>query len=205
MTDWNLMSSLEGLFAAGDALFAANYHYHAATTGKYAGRKAAAYAMKSPRESVSRTQVDEEKAWVYAPLQNDGEIEWKELNAAACRMMQNYCGEYKNEELLNIGLIWLKDIMQNEFKRLSADTPHKLMRTLEVINIITCDEMILYASMARKASSKVLGFFRLDYPAADPQEWNKWVTVKVEDGRVTSGEMALDFWKPLAVNYEKHR
>ncbi len=161
--------------------------------------------MKSRRESVSRSQVTEGKAWVYTPLENDGEIEWKELNAAACRIMQNYCGEYKNEELLSLGLMWLKDIGENEYKRISVDTPHRLMRTLEAFNIITCDEIILHASMARKASSKILGFFRLDYPAVDPPEWNKWVTVKVEDGGVKSGEMTHDFWKPLAENYEKHR
>jgi succinate dehydrogenase/fumarate reductase flavoprotein subunit len=205
VTDWNLMSSLEGLFAAGDALFAANYHYHAAATGRYAGKKAADYAMKSRRESVWRPQVAERKAWVYAPLENEGEIEWKELNAAACRIMQNYCGEYKNDELLTLGLMWLKDIRENEYKRVSVDTPHKLMRTLEAFNIVTCDEIILQASMARKASSKILGFFRLDYPAADPPEWNKWVTVKMEEGGVKAGEMTLDFWKPLAENYEKHR
>ena len=206
VTDWNLMTSLEGLFAAGDALFAANYHYHAATTGRYAGRKAADYALKARhQDSPSRSQLEEEKAFVYSPLENRDEIEWKELNAAACRIMQNYCGRYKNEELLSIALTWLKDIQENEYRRVCVDTPHKLMRTLEVFNIVTCDEMIVHASIARKASSRNLGFFRLDYPDMDPPGWHKWVTIKRKNGGAESGELPLDFWKPLAENYEKYR
>ena len=205
VTDWNLMANVQGLFAAGDALFAANYHYHAATTGRYAGRKAAAYSRKAQQSTISRGQVEEEKARVYAALDNRDEIEWKELNAAMCRVMQNYCGEYKNEELLKIGLIWLDDLKNNESPRVCVDTPHKLMRTLEVLNILTCDEMIIHASMARKASSQRLGFSRLDYPETDPPNWHKWVTVRLERGTVKTGELPIDFWKPLAENYEKHR
>jgi len=204
VTDWNLMTNLEGYFAAGDALFAANYHYHAATTGRYAGRKAANYAEKMKITPLDREQVQKEKAWVYKPLGNREEIEWKELNAAACRIMQNYCGEYKNEELLQLALISLKDLRENDAPRVCADNPHKLMRTLEVHNILTCDEMIVHASMARKASSDVLGFNRLDYPAVDPPEWKRWIVLRKDDGQVRTRKMPLDFWKPLAGHYEEH-
>ena len=205
VTDWNLMTNVEGLFAAGDALFAANYHYHAASTGRYAGRKAADYASKAAAMPPLRRQVDEQKEWVYAPLESEGDVEWKELNAAACRVMQNYCGEYKNEELLKIGLLWIEDLAMNEGSRVCVDTPHKLMRTLEVFNILTCDQMILHASLARRASSQHLGFFRLDYPDVDPPGWHHWVTVRLEEGGVRAGEFPIDFWKPLAENYERHR
>ncbi|MBW1863428.1 MAG: FAD-binding protein [Deltaproteobacteria bacterium] len=205
VTDWKLMTSMEGFFAAGDALFASNYHYHAASTGRYAGRKAAEFTQTAGKPAISRNQVAEEKRWVYVPLENDGDIEWKELNAAMCRVMQNYCGEHKNEELLNLGLTWLDDLKVNESPGICVDTPHKLMRTLEVLNILTCDEMIIHASMARKASSKHLDFHRLDYPDIDPPEWNKWIALRMDDGKVKTRELPLDFWKPLAENYEKHR
>jgi succinate dehydrogenase/fumarate reductase flavoprotein subunit len=132
-------------------------------------------------------------------------MEWKELNAALCRVMQNYCGEYKNEELLKIGLIWLEDLEKNEGPRVCTDNPHKLMRTLEVFNILTCNEIIIHSSMARKASSGYLDFFRLDYPEIDPPDWQKWVTVRLEDGTVKIGGLPIDFWGPLKENYEKHR
>ena len=205
VVDWDLRTNLEGLYAAGDAIFGGNYHYHAAATGRYAGRKAAEYAAGAPEPVISRHQAEGEKARVYAPLGRQDGIEWKELNAAICRVMQNYCGQYKNEELLRIGLIWLAELERDEAPKVVADNPHKLMRTLEVFNILTCSQMIIHASLARKASSPPLGFFRLDYPELDPPEWRKWVTIRLEDGKVRVGELPLDFWEPLKENYERHR
>ena len=205
VVDWDLRTNLEGLYAAGDAIFGGNYHYHAAATGRYAGRKAAEYAAGAPEPVIYRHQAEGEKARVYAPLGRQDGIEWKELNAAICRVMQNYCGQYKNEELLRIGLIWLAELERDEAPKVVADNPHKLMRTLEVFNILTCSQMIIHASLARKASSPPLGFFRLDYPELDPPEWRKWITIRLEDGRVKVGELSLDFWEPLRENYERHR
>ena len=46
LVDWNLKTSLDGLYAAGTQMFAPEDHSHAASTGRYAGRKAAAYARE---------------------------------------------------------------------------------------------------------------------------------------------------------------
>ncbi len=205
VVDWNLMTNLDGFFAAGDALFAANYHYHAAATGRYAGRKAAEFAAKNAEHPPDRKQIEDEKTRCYGPLKSKGRLNWKELNAAMCRIMQNYCGEYKSEDLLKLGLIWFDDLKRNECPGVSADNPHKLTRTLEVFNILTCNEIIIHSSLARKASSRSLNFQRLDYPEVDPSNWRKWVTVRLEDGEVKTGELPIDFWKPLTDNYEKHR
>jgi len=202
VTDWNLQTTLEGLYAAGDQLFASNYHYHAAATGRYAGRKAAHDALNRQDPKMNRNQVKREKERVYAFIKKKEGLNWKELNAASCRIMQNYCGEPKNEELLKIGLIWFKDIAENEVPKLSAANPHKLMRTLEVINILTCSEMILHASLARKASSRFLGFTRYDYPEVDPPHWHKFITIKREGDRIKIGDLPIDFYGPLRENYE---
>ena len=71
-------------------------------------------------------------------------------------------------------------------------------------------ELIMHASLARKASSEVLGFKRIDYPEIDPQEWDKFVTIRLENGEVKVGERPLDYWllppnAPTYVeNYERH-
>ena len=44
IVDWNLKTTLDGLYAAGTQMFAPEDHSYAAATGRYAGRKAAAYA-----------------------------------------------------------------------------------------------------------------------------------------------------------------
>ena len=204
LVDWDLSTTLEGLYCAGDALFAANYHYHAATTGRYAGRKAAWYAQKTAETEISRNQVEAEKMRIYTPLQRKDGLEWKELNAAICRIMQNYCGEPKSDELLQIGLIWLKDLEETALQRAYATNPHKLMRTLEVFDILTCSQMVIHASLARKASSQFLGFIRTDYPEMDPPAWHKWITIRLEEGNVRTAELPIDFWGELKKNYEKH-
>jgi succinate dehydrogenase/fumarate reductase flavoprotein subunit len=202
VTDWNLRTSLGGLYAAGDQLFASNYHHHAATTGRYAGRKAAEETLKRQQPKIQRRQVEKEKNRVRAFTKREDGLNWKELNAASGRIMQNYCGDPKNEELLKIGLNWFKDLVENEVPKLSASDPHKLMRTLEVIDIVTCSEMILHACLARKASSKFLGFTRYDYPEMDPPAWRKFITIKQEAGRVKIGELPIDFSGPLEKSYE---
>lgn len=202
ITDWDLRTSLEGLYAAGDQLYASNYHHHAAVTGRYAGRKASKESLKIKRVKIDRHQIDIEKNRIYQFIKPKEGLNWKELNSASARVMQNYCGDPRNEELLKIGLIWIDDIFKYEVPKLYAPDPHKLMRTLEVIDILTCCEMILHTSLARKASSKFLGFNRYDFPEIDPPEWNKFIIIRQEEGNVKIGELPIDFYGPLKENYE---
>jgi succinate dehydrogenase/fumarate reductase flavoprotein subunit len=204
LVDWDLKTTLDGLYAAGDQLFAGNYHHHASTTGRYAGRKAAEYAMKAANPAIDRKQVEDEKRRVYAPTQRSSGVEWKEFNAGLCRVMQNYCGDPKSDELLKLGLIWLDDMEQNVATDVYATDPHKLGRTLDVLDLLTNCQIIINACMARKASSKLLDFNRLDYPQLDPKEWHKWITVKQEDGNVKIGELPIDFWGSQDDNYKAH-
>ena len=44
MVDWDLRTSLDGLYAAGGSMFGSGAHASAAVSGRYTGRKAAAYA-----------------------------------------------------------------------------------------------------------------------------------------------------------------
>jgi succinate dehydrogenase/fumarate reductase flavoprotein subunit len=204
VTDWDLRTSLEGLYAAGGQLFASGDHAYAASTGRYAGRKAADYAAGAKMAEYSREQADAEKARVYAPVRRENGMDWKELNAGVCRVMQDYCGEIKNEELLKIGLTWLDELDAGEFRTAFARNPHELSRMLEVFNIATVGRMIFEACRSRRASNPVLGFFRTDFPEADPSEWHKWVTVKQAGGQVTAGSLPLDFYGDMPHNYASH-
>jgi succinate dehydrogenase/fumarate reductase flavoprotein subunit len=203
MVDWDLMSNIPGLFGAGDLLFGSQDHVNAATTGRYAGARAALYARNVSHAPLDDAQIEREKKRVYAPLSQPADsMDWKELNFGVARVMQNYCSELKNDELLKIAEIWLADIEQNEVRRASAKNPHQLMRTLDVIDILTCAQMIVQASQARKASSHALSFNRIDYPAVDPPEWRKYLVIGRDAGgqtRVT--DRPLGFWGDLQSNY----
>jgi len=204
--DWDLKANLEGLYAVGTQTASGGDHAQAATSGRYAGRKVAAYVQTAAEPVIDRTQVDEEKTRVYAPLKQKGDIGWKELQAGICRIMQDYCGEYKSEETLKMGLRWLNSIRESEAERTYVRNPHELMRTLDCLTRITVGEMTIHASLARKASSEILNFKRIDYPEIDPPEWNKFVTTRLENGEVKVGELPFNYWllPPNAPTYEEN-
>ncbi len=204
MNDWTLKTNLEGLYAAGDQLFASDCHGHAAATGHYAGRHAAVYAMKADEPSIDHQQVEAEKDRIHSLLNRNDGITWKELNLRISRVMKNYCGEIKSEELLNTGLAMLKEIEKNEAPGLYAQNPHELVRSLEVLNILTNAGIIIHSCLARKASSKHLHFMRSDYPELDPPEWHKFITIKLEKEKVKVGEKSIDFFGSLKEEYEAH-
>ena len=79
LVDWDLKSSLDGLYAAGGSTFSAEDHSYCAATGRYAGRKAADYAKGVEAGAVCRKQIDAEKERVLAPAKRSSGIEWKEL------------------------------------------------------------------------------------------------------------------------------
>jgi len=118
--------------------------------------------------------------------------------------MQMFTAEYKTEKLLKMGLDALKEIEEVHIPRLYALDPHKLMRSIEDLSLLTHGRIILEASLARRASSRYLNFFRIDYPEIDPPAWNKFVTVKMENGQPKAGELPLNYWGDLKANYEAH-
>jgi len=138
-------------------------------------------------------------------MRKDG-MGWKELWAGLTRIMQDYCGEYRNEETLKMGLKWLNSIRESEASTAYARNPHELARTLECLTRLNVGEAIMHASLARKASSMPLDFKRLDYPEMDPPEWNKFVTIRLENGDIKVGELPLNYWllPPNAPTYEEN-
>jgi succinate dehydrogenase/fumarate reductase flavoprotein subunit len=151
----------------------------AASTGRYAGRKAADFSKQANESQISKEQVAQEKARIYALVKRTCGIEWKELNAGIARTMQYFCSEFKTESLLNMGLDALKEIDEVFVPRLYALDPHKLMRSIEDLSMLAHGQMVLSASLARRTSSEALNFYRIDCPEVDPPAWNKYVTIKL--------------------------
>ena len=204
VVDWDLKTTLDGLYAAGTQMFSPEDHSYCAATGRYAGRKAAAYARQVEQARISREQVELEKGRVYAPIKRGTGIEWKELHAGIARVMQYYASEFKTESLLKTGLGALQRIQEESAPLLFALDPHKLMRGLEDLSMLTHAQIIIQAMLARKASSLPLNFQRIDYPALDPPEWDKFITVKLVNGKVESGELPSSYWGSMKDEYEAH-
>lgn len=205
LNDWELKTNIDGIYAAGDQLYASDCAGFACATGYYAGRKASDYAGNIDLPEYDEDQAKEEKKRLLAPLLADREngIGWKELNSAVSKAMQNYCGGVKCEELLKEGLNLLESFEKEIVPKLYAANPHELMRTHEVLDILTVAQMVLHACMLRKSSSDPLFFKRSDYPEMDPEQDRTHITIRLEEEKVVSRRVPLDFFGNLKEEYEK--
>jgi succinate dehydrogenase/fumarate reductase flavoprotein subunit len=206
LNDWKLKSNIDGLYVAGDSLYASNCYGHAAATGYYAGRHASEYASETEFVPFDRRQADDEKKRIYAPLQTDPEtsLGWKELNMGIVKTMQNYCGEIKRDELLKIGLMRLDEYERDIVPATHAFNPHELVRLLEVFDILTVSQIILHSCLVRKTSSKSLCFGRGDSIESNSGEDRKLITLKKVNDVIVKDDKPVDFFGDLKENYEKH-
>lgn len=205
MNNWFLKTNIDGLYAAGDQLFASNCFGHAAATGSYAGRFAACFAKNVNIENPDEQQILREKERIYSVVKKTKGLNWQEVNTSICNIMQKYCGAIKSDHLLNFGLDKIKDLKTNMMPHLFARNPHEHLRSLEVLNIITNAEIVLLSCLARKASSKHLHFIKSDYPLIDPKEWHKFITIRKDsDGNIIVGDKDIDYYGSLKENYEEN-
>lgn len=206
LNDWELKTNIEGLYVAGDSLYASNCYGHAAATGYYAGRHASRYASGASIVDFDRGQADTEKKRVYTPLKNRPEtaIGWKELNMGIAKTMQNYCGDPKCDDLLRIGLLLLQEFEEKIVPDTFAYNPHELVRLLEVFDILKVSQIIVHSCLARKTSSRALNFNRTDSDHAETIEDRKLVTIKMVNNNVVIGEKPVDFFGDLKESYEKY-
>ena len=203
MHDWDLRTNIEGIYAAGDQLFASDCCGFAAATGYYAGRKAADYAKDASLGEIRREDVEREKERLYGPLLREEGMDWRELNMAISKAMQNYCGEVKCRDLLLEGLSLLESYRKEAVPQICCHNPHELMRAHEVFDILDVSEMILHACLLRESSSDSLCFTRSDFPEKDPERDRRFITLRQENGQVVEGTVPLDYFGDLEEEYEK--
>jgi succinate dehydrogenase/fumarate reductase flavoprotein subunit len=205
IVDWNLSTNIKGLYAAGQQMYDGMGVAHAASTGRWAGSHAAEYSLEVKQGDLDQNQIKAEKDRVLAPVKSTKGIDWKEMAAGLAKIMQDYCGDIKTDELMKIGQIALDEVKKGEAMALTARNPHELMRALEVLDIHTVCEMIIAACQVRKASNSWIFFDRMDYPEDDPEEWRKWLTIKLEGQKVTTNDLPLDYYGSITENYNKHK
>lgn len=203
ITDWDLKTNIDGIYAAGDQLFASDCCGFAAATGYYAGRKAAKHAGSVGLAPVDRAEIEREKQRLYAPLYVEDGMDWRELNMAISKAMQNYCGGIKCRELLLEGLALLESYEKEAVPVLSCSNPHDLMRTHEVLDILEVSKLIINACLLRESSSRPLCFERSDFPEMDPVEDNHFITIRQEDGKIIKGTVPHDYYGDIQTEYEK--
>ncbi len=155
--DWNLMSSLDGLFVAGASSGLEGCSY-ACSSGFYAGNRAAEFSDGVERGEIDQKQLQAEFDRVYAPVKRAGDpkayISWKELWGGSARVMQQCCGDFKTIPILEQGLSWMDSIKKSEMQMTYARNPHELARLMEDESRITVSEMFLQACIVKIKTDK---------------------------------------------------
>ena len=163
--DWDLRTTLEGLYAAGVQLAGGANHAASSATGRYAGRKAAEYARQA-REPVGRSGCRSSGRRPGCTLPPRGRA------ASVGRSCRPGCAGSCRTTAANTAARrpwswgWNGSTASGRANCPGpcARNPHELMRTLECGVRLTVGEAMMHASLARKASSAGLVFKRLDYP-----------------------------------------
>lgn len=155
--DWDLMSSVPGLFCAGAASGLEGCSF-ACSSGFYAGDRAHEYAEHHEHGLLSSEQIRAERERVYAPVKrqcdNSAYISWKELWGGTARVMQSCCNEYRTIPTLSEGLRWLKSIEDSEYKMTYARNPHELARVMECGTRITVSGLFMEACISKIAAEE---------------------------------------------------
>ncbi len=201
ITDWDLKTNIDGLYAAGDQMFASDCCGHAIATGYYAGRKAAAACGKAIIEKEDAYLLELAEKFT-APLDRKDGMNWRELNFAISKAMQNYCGGIKNDDLLKEGMDLLDSYEREYIPMLSCQNPHELMRAQEVCDILTVARMILQACYFRKCSDDSLFFARSDSDESMRAAEKGFMTVSCQDGKFVKGMIPHRYFGNLQTEYE---
>ena len=202
--DWNLMTSLPGLFGAGQQVYDGMGCSTACTTGRWAGSKAADYAsLQKDLPEPDPSQLSAAVTRFSDLTAPDRSMTWKELEAGIAKTMQDYCGDRINGELLGIGLTALDEISASEALELGARNPHELMRAVDALDQLDCGRLVMEACRARKCNVPGLSFTRLDADGSSP---DCWIGIRKDaDGKTAARRIGFIPFDRLESDYKLHR
>ena len=128
-------------------------------------------------------QIDETRQCVFAPMGRKKQypVDPIELEHYIKHINLNYVGVHKHTAKMERGLHLLK-FAKGALPQLTADSPHELMRVIEVQHILEISELHIQSSIIRDESRIVPVHYRIEYPDLDPKWENMIVTAKKVDG-----------------------
>lgn len=165
--DENFMSTIPGVFAAGDIISGCGAVMSAAVTGFYTGDYVENYIKDAGEVELNDEQVKEQLATAAAPLYVEDEgTSPIEFEQAVRVLSEKYIGVMKSEGKLIEGQRRLESLEKEFLPKLKAENPHYLMRCLEDRNIALISGLYMQACRARKETRGL--YNRADYTEKDP-------------------------------------
>jgi adenylylsulfate reductase subunit A len=198
---YNRMTTIKGLFAAGDGVGAAPHKFSSGsfTEGRIAAKAAVNYLSDNPaRPAVADEQVQGFRQTILAPLatfeQHKGKTTAEEINPnyltpkQALVRLQKIMDEYgagasawytTNGPTLERG-IQLIEMLREDLVHLAARTPHELMRSWEVVHRAWVGEAHLRHLLHREETRWPGYYYRSDFPNMDDANWRVFVNSRYD-------------------------
>lgn len=182
--DEHARTTVPGLYAAGDLCNVAhNYMLGAMVYGEIAAEDAVDFIADKEQAKYDEAHVAAERDRLFAPLRVDAGFTPAQVEYKLRRMVNDYLQPPKVTAKMEIGLRRFAEIRE-DLARIKADTPHDLMRAIEVHAILDCAELAAHASLYRTESRWGLYHYRPEYPERKDDEWLTFVEVrKGADGK----------------------
>ena len=198
---YNRMTTIRGLFAAGDGVGAAPHKFSSGsfTEGRIAAKAAVNYVNDNPgRPAVSNEQVQGMRQTILGPLgtfdQYRGASTAEEINPnyitpkQGLVRLQKIMDEYAagasawyttNANTLNRG-IELIEMLREDLSHLAARNPHELMRCWEVVHRAWVGEAHLRHLLHREETRWPGYYYRSDFPDMDDRNWRVFVNSRFD-------------------------
>ena len=205
---YNRMTTVKGLFAAGDACGASAHKFSSGShaEGRLAGKAAVQYVLDNGDVRIDEGQVADTIREIYAPFNTYGEHQHEtsrpELNAhyilpkMALLRLQKVMDEYgggpgnyymTNGPTLERGLE-LMHFMREDFAHMAARDLHDLLRCWEVWDRVDAAEACLRHMLFREETRWPGYYYRGDHPKLDEENWKCFVNSRRDP---KSGEWEL--------------
>ena len=191
---YNRMTTVEGLFGAGDTMGGAPHKFSSGsfTEGRLAGKSAVRYVrdLKGEQPRINDTEVGRLRETVFTPLENY-RIGRNEIVAGTVspsyllplhglqrleKLMDEYVGGYStfyvtSKPLLDRGLELLA-MLREDLNHLGAEDLHQLQRAWELHHRVLTAESVTRHTLFREETRWPGYYYRADFPKLDDNDWH---------------------------------
>ncbi|WP_413282777.1 FAD-binding protein [Vibrio sp. MA40-2] len=202
------LSSIPGLYAAGDALgsYMSGGIYTqiggsaagSCVQGAFAGEAAAKASKLVAMIQVNTSTQEQIQQEILAPLKRThGYSPAWVTQVLQGVMIPNFVLYIKKDRMMQGALAYVEELKEHHAEMLLAEDRHQLRLAHETKNMIITAEMKLKASMMRTESR--CSHYRLDYPEVDYENWQAWINIqKGDNGEMVFSKQQFDKWPELA-------
>ena len=209
------MTTVEGLFAAGDASGASSHKFSSGShaEGRIAGKAAIKYIVeKGADPQVDMGKVEELKKKILQPLDtyeqykdfttddtvNPNYLLWRQFMDRSQKIMDEYAGgvtaQFKTSKALLERALELFEFLKEDSEKLAARNLHELMRCWENIHRMWQGEAHIRTVLFREETRWPGYYFRADTPKMDNDNWLCFVNCKWDPATGEWDVFKKDIW-----------